>query len=109
MGKLVLTNTTHILLADTTTPQLSGRLTLTIVDGSDAPIHFADVATLHVTARTATHGAEIAGTAFKVVALAEVKDATSAWTPYQDYYDAAPTPTAGGGSSTSFDGWFYDK
>ena len=108
-GKLVYTNTTHILLADTSTPQLSGRLTLTIVDSSNVAIPFASVATLNVTPRTATDGAEIPGTGFKVVALAEVKDATSAWTPYMDYYDAAPTPVAGGGVYTSFDGWFYDK
>jgi hypothetical protein len=109
MGKLVFTNTTKILLADTTTPTLSGRLTLTIVDSSESPIVFADVATLGVVARTGSYGAEIKGTAFKVVLLAEVKDATSAWTPYMDYYDAAPTPVAGGGSHSSFDGWFYDK
>jgi hypothetical protein len=109
-GKLVYTNTTHILLADTTTPQLSGRLTVTIVDGNNAPIHFADTATLHVTARQADHGAEITGTAFNVVALAEVQDmSTSTWTPYLDYYDAAPTPTTGGSVSVSLDGAFYDK
>jgi hypothetical protein len=108
-GKLVYTNTTHILLADTSTPQLSGRLTLTIVDASDVAIHFADTATLNVIARNGNHGAEITGPYFKVVALAEVKDATSAWTPFQDYYDAAPTPPAGGGSTVSLDGAFYDK
>jgi hypothetical protein len=25
------------------------------------------------------------------------------------FYEAAPTPTSGGGAYTSFDGWFYDK
>jgi hypothetical protein len=109
-GKLVFTNTTHILLADSTTPTLTGRLTLTIVDSSDAPIHFADMATLGVTGRMGMYGAEITGTGFKVVALVEVQDAvTSPFTPYLDYYDAAPTPTAGGGVSTSFGGSFYDK
>lgn len=109
-GKLVFLDTTHILLADTTTPALNGRLTLTIVDASDAAIHFADVATLGVTARTGTYGAEITGTGFKVVALAEVQDTvTPTWTPYMDYYDAAQTPVAGGGASTSFGGSFYDK
>jgi hypothetical protein len=108
-GKLVFTNATHILLADTTTPALIGRLTITIVDGSDLPIHFADVATLGVTARTGTYGAEITGTSFKVIALAEVQDVMPTWTPYMDYYDAASTPVAGGGATTSFGGYFYDK
>lgn len=109
-GKLVYTNATHILLADSTTPALTGRLTLTITNGSDAPIPFASVATLGVAPRLGTHGAEITGTTFKVVALAEVKDTTTAtWTPYIDYYNAAPTPTAGGGATVSFGGSFYDK
>jgi hypothetical protein len=34
---------------------------------------------------------------------------TPTWTPYMDYYDAAQTPVAGGGASTSFGGSFYDK
>jgi hypothetical protein len=109
-GKLVFTNMTHILLADATMPALNGRLTLTIVDSTDAPIHFAAVTTLGVTGRLGQYGAEIMGTGFKVVALAEVQDpTTSAWAPYMDYYDAAPTPTAGGGTTTSFGGSFYDK
>ncbi len=109
-GKLVFTNTTHILLADTTTPTLDGRLTVTIVDASDAPIQFAAVATLGVTARLGTHGAEITATGYKVVALAEVKDTTTAtWTPYIDYYNAAPTPMAGGDTRTSFGGSFYSE
>ena len=109
-GKLVFTNATHILLADATTPSLTGRLTLTIVDANNAAIHFADVATLTVPARLGQYGAEIAGTAFTVVAIAEVQDTTSVtWTPYLDYYDAASTPVAGGGATTSFGGSFYDK
>jgi hypothetical protein len=108
-GKLVFTNTTHILLADTTTPSLNGRLTMTIVDGSDAALRFADVPTMGMTARLSTHGAEITGTAFKVVALAEVQDSTLVWTPYIDYYNAAPTPMAGGDTHTSFGGSFYSK
>ena len=68
-----------------------------------------DAAGIGVTARNGTHGAEIPGTGYKVKVLAEVKDATSAWTPYLDYYDAAPTPTTGGGVYTSFDGAFYDE
>ena len=109
VGKLIFTNTTNILLAAATTPALTGRLTLTITDAADAPIPFASVTTLGVTARSGTYGAEIPGTGFKVVVLAEVKDATGPWTPYLDYYDAAPTPTAGGGVYVSFGGYFYDK
>ena len=108
-GKLIFTNATHILLADMTSPALIGRLTITIVDGSDVPIHFADVATLGVTARMGTYGAEIMGTSFKVVALEEVQDMMPTWTPYMDYYDAASTPVAGGSATTSFGGYFYDK
>ncbi len=109
-GKLVFSNATHILLADTTMPALIGRLTMTIVDGSDVPIHFADVTALGVTtARTGTYGAEIMGTSFKVVALAEVQATAPTWTPYMDYYDAASTPVTGGGATTSYGGSFYDK
>jgi hypothetical protein len=109
-GKLVFTNTTHILLADTSTPQLSGRLTVTIVDASNAPVPFANVLILGVTARAGKYGAEIKGTGYKVVALAEVQDpATAAWTPYLDYYDAAATPATGASTSTSFGGSFYDE
>lgn len=109
-GKLVFTNATHILLADGTTPALTGRLTVTITDASNAPIRFAPVASLGLTARMAQYAAEITGTGFKVVALAEVQDtSTATWTPYIDYYNAAPTPTAGGDTHTSFGGSFYDK
>jgi len=87
-----------------------GRLTLTIVDSNDVAIHFAGMAMLGVAGRTGMYGAEIPGTGFKVVALAEVQDAvTSPFMPYMDYYDAAPTPAAGGGATTSFGGSFYDK
>ena len=34
---------------------------------------------------------------------------SSTWTPYLDYYDAAPTPVVGGGVTTSFGGSFYAK
>jgi hypothetical protein len=109
MGKLVLTSTTNIALADTTTRPLSARVTLTITGAANAAIPFETVGALGVTARAGTHGAEIPATTFKVVALAEVKDSTSAWTPYLDYYDAAPTPTTGGQTSVSFGGSFYAK
>ena len=109
-GKIQYTNTTHILLADTTMPQLNGRLTLTIVDGSTAIIPFSDIATLKVTPMSGTHGAEIKGTAFSVVALAEVQDPTSMlWSPYLDYYDAAATPDTGGTAQISYGGSFYSE
>ncbi len=112
-GKLVFTNTTNILLADSSKVPLSGRLTVTIVDASDAPIPFVDVGTLGVTARDGQYGAEITGTGYKVTALAEVEDSnTSTWTPYDDYYDAAPTADtgdAGGNVYVSFGASFYDK
>lgn len=112
-GKIVFTNTTNIALADSTKPSLTGRLTITIVDANNAPVPFADVATLGLPARDGKYGAEIAGTAFTVKALAEVEDmAKATWTPYLDYYDAAPTPDtgdAGGNTTTSFGASFYDK
>jgi hypothetical protein len=110
-GKLVFTNTTHILLADGTMPQLNGRLTVTITDPSSGmAVPFANVITLMVTPRKSQFGAEIKGTGFQVVVLAEVQDpASGTWTPALDYYDGAQTPTAGGGVQFSFDGAFYDK
>jgi hypothetical protein len=112
-GKLVFAATTQVLLADATVRPLSARLTVTIVDGSNTAIPFAATSTLGLTARAGKFGAEIKGTAFKVTALAEVEDTiTSTWTPYLDYYDAAPTPDtgdAGGNATASFGGSFYDK
>jgi len=111
-GKIVYTNTTNILLADNSTVPLSGRLTVTIVDANNAPIPFADVATLGVTARDGKYGAEIKGTGYKVVAIGEVEDSTNVWTPYADYYDKAATPDtgdAGGNIYVSYGGYFYDK
>lgn len=112
-GKLAFTNTTGILLADASTVPLSGRLTVTIVDANAAPVPFADVATLGVTARDGKYGAEIPGTGYKVTALAEVKDGTTnTWTPYLDYYDSAATPDtgdAGTGAQVSFGASFYAK
>jgi hypothetical protein len=111
-GKLVFTNTTHISIADAGTPAVTGRLTVTIVDESNAPIPFADVATLGVTnARDGKYGAEIKGTGFKVQAIVEVLDG-STWKPYMDYYDAAATQNtgdAGGNAVISFGASFYDK
>jgi len=109
-GTLVATDMTNILLADGSSTPLMGRLTVTIVDGNNAPIPFATVAALMVPARLGVDGAEITGTAFTVTAIVEVQDPTTmAWTPYLDYYDAAPTPTSGGDANVSFGGSFYDK
>lgn len=113
-GKAVFTNQTSMLLADASTPSLVGRLTVTITDGSGTAIPFADPTTLGVPARFGKVGAEIKGTAFKVVALIEVQDpATAAWTPYLDYYDAAGTPegpdSGSGPATVSFGGSFYDE
>jgi len=111
-GKLVMTNTTRIVLADATMPQLNGRLTVTITDASMMPIAFAPVSAFGISARMAQYAALIAGTGFQVVILIEVQDPTSmAWSPYLDYYDAAPTAmgSGSGGTSVSVGGDFYDK
>ncbi len=109
-GTLVFVNETHIALADGTMPALTGRLTMTIVDGNNTPFPFADVATLGVTPLLGMYGAEIAGTAFTVVAEIDVTaDGGTTWTPFLDYYDAASTPVAGMGATVSFGGSFYDK
>ena len=113
-GKLVFTNATNILLADSTKPPLTGRLTVTLVDASNVAIPFLDVGTLGITtARLGKYGADIKGTGYKVVALAEVEDTvTSTWKPFLDYYDAAATPDtgdAGGNVYMSLGGSFYDK
>jgi hypothetical protein len=107
-GKLVFTNATHITLADGTSPAMTGRLTVTIVGDNGAPLPFGDMATIGVMGRDGQFGAEITGTGFTVVALVEVQDSMGVWTPYLDYYDAAPTPDPGPGSAVSFGGSFYD-
>ena len=108
-GKLVFTNTTRIALENGTNPQLNGRLTILASDASVA-IPFADVATLKVTPRSGLYGIEIKGGSFKITVLGEVQDPQSQnWVPYVDYYNAAPTPTAGGGVTSSFGGSFYAK
>jgi hypothetical protein len=110
-GKLLFTNTTQIPLANGTTPQLSGRLTVTVTDGTTAVIPVATVAQLGITtALSGGYGAEIKGTAFTVVVLGEVQDPTSlVWSPYLDYYDAAQTAPTAPGVTTSFGGSFYAK
>lgn len=108
-GRLVFTNTASITLADTTVVPLTGRLTVTIVDAASAVLPFTIVGNLGVTPRSGTHGAEIPGTAYTVTALAEVHDATGVWTPYLDYYDAAPTADPGPGTAVSFGASFYSE
>ena len=83
--------------------------------GADqAAIPFASVDTLGVNARAGGFGAEIPGTSFQVLLLAEVSDTSGTWTPYLDYNDAAPTPDLGdagvaGNVAIEFNGEFYDK
>jgi hypothetical protein len=108
-GRIVFHNTTAILLDGGSMVALDGRLTVTIVDGASAPIPFATVMSLGVPARAGGFGAEIPGVAYTVTVLGEVKDATSAWTPYLDYYDAAPTPKTGGVTTVSFGASFYSE
>lgn len=110
-GKIQFTGTTHIALDDGTAPMLNTRLTVNVVGENGAVTSFAAVAALGITMpRLAGFGAEIAGTGFTITALEEVQDPTSGvWTPYLDYYDAAPTPMAGMQAAVSFGGSFYSK
>jgi hypothetical protein len=108
-GKLVLVFTTQITLFDSSVVPLNGRVTLNLADAADAPAPFADVGTLGVTARAATHGAIILGAGFKVTAIGEVDDGTSGWTPYLDYFDSAHKPDPFEPVTVSFGGWFYDE
>ena len=109
-GTVAFTNTTRMALADGSFAALPGRLTLNIVDGSGAPLVFASVVSLGGFARAGQYGAEIPGTAFTLSLLGEVQDPTTqTWTPYLDYYDAAPTPPSGGNITVDLDGFFYDE
>jgi len=109
-GVLAYVNTTNIPHADATVVPLSGRLTVTVTDAAQQPLAFATVGTLGITsARVGTHGVEIPGTAYNVNLLMEVADSSGAFTPYLDYYDAAPTPDPGPGTAVSFGGFFYDE
>ena len=79
-------------------------MTLNFVDALDAIIAVETVGTLGVTARAATHGIEITGSGFEVAVLAEVKEAAGAYTPYQQYYDAASKPPSPPPVTVSFGG-----
>jgi hypothetical protein len=109
-GKLVYTNAMHVVGTGGVSETVNGRLTITVTDGS-APIPFVNVAVLKVTARRASYGVEIKGTAFQAVVTTEVQDpSTQAWTPSLDWYDAQQTDAdAGMPVFSSFDGAFYDK
>jgi hypothetical protein len=108
-GTLVLTNTTHITLADGTSPAVTGRLTVTSVDANGAPIPFGDMATLGITPRDGQFGVEVPGIGYTITMLIEVQDSMGAWVPYLDYYDDASTPDPGSpGTSISIGGSFYD-
>ena len=108
-GTIVFTNTTAIKFDDGSSMAASGRMTMTIVDGSGAAIAFAKIGDLGVPARSGAYGAEILGTAYTVTALAEVKDpASGTWMPYLDYFDQAPTAD-GSLVFASLSGSFYDK
>ncbi|HTM18896.1 MAG TPA: hypothetical protein VL172_00245 [Kofleriaceae bacterium] len=108
-GVLVLVNTTQIPVAGGGFTALNGRLTMTLVDSTDTPMAWQTVAALGVTARAATHGAEITGTGFKVTVLGEVQESGGAWTPYQQYFDAAAKPDPYPPLTVSFGGSFYDE
>ena len=108
-GKAVFLNMTHIALADGTTPAVTGRMTVTVVDGNNAPLPVADLATLEITGRVGQYGAEIPGTGFTATVLIEVQDAMSMWHPYLDYFDAAMTLNMGPGTAVSIAGSFYDE
>jgi hypothetical protein len=79
------------------------------VGENNAPLPFADLATLGVTGRDGQYGVEIPATAFTLVMSIEVQDSTAAWVPYLDYFDAAPTPDPGPGTAMSIGGSFYDE
>ena len=109
-GTLVFNNSTHITHADGTAVALSGRLTIKIVDQNMVALPWQTVAALGVHARSGQYGAEIPATAYTVNAIAEVQEANSTtWTPYLDYYDAAPTSMTGSGTTVSYGASFYDK
>ncbi len=108
-GRVVFSNSTHILLADATSPQLYGRLVVQIFDDTNTTFPFATVGTLGVTARDGTHGAEIISNGYHITVLIEVEDNSLVWTPYLDYYDAQPTPDTGGTAAVSFGGSFYSE
>ena len=60
-GKLVFTDTSQIVFADGSSMATSGRMTVTIVDGTGAAVPFATVTDLGVPARAAGYGAENPG------------------------------------------------
>ena len=108
-GVLVFTNTTQIILFDASVVPLTGRMSLTIVGEGGVPLAFEEVGAAGVPARDGLYAAEVPGTTFTVTTRIEVQDSGMVLTPYLDYYDAAPTPDPGTGTSVSFGGSFYDE
>lgn len=106
-GVLVFTSTPQIMLADGSTPTLNARLTVTVTDLNDAPQPGGDAVTLGVATRSGKAGVEITGTAFRVHMIAEIEDG-AVWTPYREYFDAAPTPD-GAQVIGSVSGFFYSE
>jgi hypothetical protein len=107
-GRLIFDNAPVIHLADGSDVTLTGRLSMTIVNGLGNTIPFATVSMLGVPPRTGMYGAQIPGTGFTITAIIEVHDQSGTWVPYLDYYDAAATPDPGT-ASVSFAGSFYSE
>lgn len=107
-GKAVFSNLTNITLADGSNPPIAGRLTVTAVDAAAVPMPIADLNSLGIVGRDGEYGTEIKGGGYTITMLIEVQDAAAVWTPYLDYYDAAPTPEMGMGlAQLSIGGSFY--
>ena len=107
-GKVVFTNITAIALDGGSSQALDGRLTI-----RSCPRRTSRFRSDRQRARRARACGCLwrrdSGTGYKVAALIEVRDTSGTWTPYLDYYDAAPTPMMGGSTSVSFGASFYSK
>lgn len=108
-GKLVFLNQTHIILADSSTPTLTGRLTVTIVDDASMPLPFATLTNLGIVGQAGKFAAEIPGAGYTVTMIIEIQDGMGNWVPYLDYYDAAATVDGGPPATISIGGSFYDE
>lgn len=108
-GRAVFTNLSAIETVENGAYAVDGRMTMTLVDGDDAPLPFSTVHDLDLPARVGFVAAAIPGTAFKVHAIAEVTDGAAPYTPYLDFYDAATVSPDGavGGAQASLFGSFY--
>lgn len=108
-GKLVFLNGTHIALADSSMPAVTGRLTVTIVDEASMPVPFATLTNLGIVGQAGKFGAEILGAGYTVSMIIEIQDAGGNWVPYLDYFDAASTADMGPPATVSIGGSFYDE